>query len=115
MAASSADATGLAPASSGPLAAQHVAPPLQADFAGQRLARHLAHARHLDVEGIERMQRAAMFRRREQRGEKAVAIGRPDQLGAIGECILHDDASLCISSIAIRPAPTRRLSISITL
>ena len=52
----------------GPLAVDHFAPPLQADFAGQRLARHLAHARHLDVEGIERMQRGAMFRRREQCG-----------------------------------------------
>jgi hypothetical protein len=75
----------------GPSAVDHFAPPLQADFAGQRLARHLAHARHLDVEGIERVQRRAIFRRREQGTEKTVAIGGPDQLGAIGEGILHDD------------------------
>ena len=44
-----------------PFAADDVAPPLQADFAGQRLVRHVAHARHLGIESIERVQRAATF------------------------------------------------------
>ena len=43
-------------------ARQHVAPPLQADFAGQRLADLLADARDLDIEGIQRQQRAALAR-----------------------------------------------------
>ena len=36
-------------------AQQHIAPPLQPDFARHRLARKLAHARHLEIEGIERV------------------------------------------------------------
>ena len=51
--------------------------------------RHVAHARDLGIEGIKRMQRAALFRRREQRSDEAVAVGRADQLGAIGERVLH--------------------------
>ena len=41
-------------------AGEDVAPPLQPDFARHRLARLLAHARDLDVEGIEREQRPAI-------------------------------------------------------
>ena len=41
------------------LAGQHLAPPLQSDFARHRLARHFAHARDLDVESIKRKQRIA--------------------------------------------------------
>ena len=51
------------------------------------------HARDFDVEGIERKQRAAMRRRRKQRGERAVLVRRPHQRFAIGECILHGDAA----------------------
>ena len=125
-----------------PLAIDDIAPPLQADFAGQRLARHVANARHLDIERIERVQRATAFRRREQRGDEAVQVGCTDKLGAIGERILHggslaglelDPEKACPAPdpgwpavfgtdyaqtknhTAIRPAPTRRLSISITL
>ena len=98
----------------GPFAADDVAPPLQADFAGQCRVRHLAHARHLGIESINRVQRAAKLRRREQRGDEPIPIGSSDQLGTVGEHILHA-AELSIQSTAIRPAPTRRLSISITL
>ena len=74
------------------LAAQHIGPPLQADFTGQNFPRRFAHARHFDIERIERMQRVAMFSRRKQRSQEAVAVGLTDQLGAIGEGILHDAA-----------------------
>ena len=107
-----------------PFAAQDIAPPLQADFAGQRFARNLAHARHFAVESVKRMQRSALFGRSEQGGDIAVAVGCPHKLGAIGECILHEfhtTSPRCAErgsknqSIAISPAPTRRLSISMTL
>ena len=39
---------------------QHVGPPLQPHFARQRLADLLAHARYLDIEGVNRQQRAAL-------------------------------------------------------
>ena len=35
-----------------PRSREHVGPPLQADFAGQRLADLLAHPRYLDIEGV---------------------------------------------------------------
>ncbi len=73
----------------GPLAVEHVAPPLQPDFARQRLARRVTHACHLDIEGKKRMKRAAQVRRRKECRDIAIAIASPDQLGAIGECILH--------------------------
>ena len=38
----------------GPLAAENVAPPLQADFARQRLTRRFPHPPNLDVESVER-------------------------------------------------------------
>src|SRR3954449_7504246 len=48
------------------LARQHVGPPLQADFTGQGLTYLVADADDLDIEGIERQQRAALGSRREQ-------------------------------------------------
>ena len=69
------------------LAVEHIAPPLQPDLAGQRIANDLAHARDLQVEGIERKQRAAMLGRRKQRGEKAVPVRRAHQRLAMG--VLH--------------------------
>ena len=68
-----------------PLIIKDLAPPLQADFAGQGFARHLAHPRNFDIEGEERMKRVAMLSRCEQRGEKTIAIGLPDKLSAIGK------------------------------
>ena len=41
------------------LASDHLAPPLQADFAGQGRVRNLAHTRDLGVERVERLQRGA--------------------------------------------------------
>ena len=41
-------------------ALQHVGPPLQPHFARQRLADLLAHPRNLDIEGVDRQQRAAL-------------------------------------------------------
>ncbi len=72
-----------------PLAIDDVAPPLQADFTGQSLARHVADTPHLDVERVECVQRAALIRRRKQRGDEAVAIRGADKLGAIRKPILH--------------------------
>src|ERR1700685_2724247 len=108
MAASSADATGLA------LAAQYVTPPLQANFARQRLARYFAHARNFAAEGIERVQRSTVFRRCKQGREIAVSIIGAHKLGTIGECILQGGTWKYYST-AISPAPTRRRSMSITL
>ena len=48
------------------MAGEHVGPPLQADFAGQGLAHLVADADDLDIEGIERQQRAALGSGREQ-------------------------------------------------
>ncbi len=72
-----------------PLAIDDVAPPLQADFAGQSLARHVTNPRHFEVECMECVQGAAAIRRRKQRCDEAVAVGSSDQLGAMGKRILH--------------------------
>ena len=105
-----------------PLPTQHVDPPLQADFARQRLTRNVAHARHFGIEGIEGIERAAMLGRCEQGGEEAVLVRRADQLLAMGEGILHGrlylpagGGAIWLYSTAIRAAPTRRFSISSTL
>ena len=73
-----------------PFAVEDLAPPLQPDFTGQRFSRQFAHPRDFHIERKKRMERAAAFRGREQRSDEAVPIGRPHQLGAIGECILHE-------------------------
>ena len=73
----------------GGFAGDRIAPPLQPDLAGQRLVNDLAHPRDLDIEGIERIERAAMLGRSEQGGEKAILVGRAHQRLAMGECILH--------------------------
>ena len=46
-------------------AVQQVAPPLQADFAGERLADLLADARDLDIECKQRQERAPLLRANE--------------------------------------------------
>ena len=63
-------------------AGQHVGPPLQPHLAGQRLADLLAHARNLDIEGVDREQRAALGRRHEQRRCVADEIMGAHQIGA---------------------------------
>ena len=63
-------------------AGEHVGPPLQADFARQRLAHLVADAGNLDIEGIQREQAAAQRCRHEQRGGIAGKIMRPHQFGA---------------------------------
>ncbi len=98
----------------GTFAPDHVAPPLQANFARQRRVRRLADARYLGIEGIERVQRVTFLGGREQRGNEAVPVRLPNQLRAIGE-IIHDAAKLNIQSVAIRPAPTLRPSKNMTL
>src|SRR5262249_25511272 len=69
------------------------APPLQPDLARHRIARGVAHACDLYVEGIERKQRGAMLRGREQRGKKAILVRRADERLAMGESILHGKPS----------------------
>ena len=49
-----------------PAAGEHVTPPLQPDLAGHRLAHDFAHARDLNVEGVEGKQRPAPFARSEE-------------------------------------------------
>ena len=63
-------------------ARQHVGPPLQADLAGQGLADLVADADDLDIEGIEREQRAALLRRHEQGRGIADEIVAAHEIGA---------------------------------
>ena len=66
-----------------------LAPPLQPDLAHHRLADGLAHLRDLDIEGIEREDRVARLRRREQGAEIAVVVVAPHLVGAVsrGLCV----------------------------
>ena len=73
------------------LAREHVAPPSQADLARHRAADRLAHPRDLDVEGVQREQVATLGFRREEIGQKAIAVMRAHFIGAEGEHI-HDRA-----------------------
>ena len=67
---------------------QRIAPPLQADQAGHRLADQVADLADLVVEGVEREQRLPGRGGREQRREITVRCRRPDQPGAPGELAL---------------------------
>ena len=71
------------------LAIDHIGPPLHADFTRQGRVCNLTNARNLSAKGVERVQCAAPLGRSKQRSDKAIAVGSPDKLGAIGECILH--------------------------
>src|SRR5947199_119808 len=59
---------------------QHVGPPLQADFAGKRLADLVTDPRNLDVESVKREQRAAPLCIDEQSGGIAVEVVRAHEL-----------------------------------
>ena len=89
-------------------AREHVGPPLQAHFAGQRLAHLLAHAGNLDIEGIQCQQRAAQAGRHEQGGCVTGKIVGPHQLSAEfgGTLVAVCDAH----GTAISAAATRRRS-----
>ena len=80
----------------GAFAGDHVAPPLQPNFSRQRLVRDLAHSRYFGVESIERVEPVALVGGGKQRGNEAVPVGLPYQLGAMGEFI-HGAAELSIS------------------
>jgi hypothetical protein len=88
-----------------PLPGEHVGPPLQADFAGQRLADLVAHATNLDVEGVQREQRAAGRSIDEQRRCVAVEIVAAHEVGA--ECGVGGRGA---HGTAISAAATRRRS-----
>ena len=108
----SAAATGFAAASPARSPLMHIAPPLQADLARHRLARAVAHARDLGIEGIEREQRPALVGRREQRREEAILVGRADQRLAMTIVRVHraQGSGARAQSTAISAAPTRRRS-----
>ena len=90
------------------LAGQQVAPPLQPHLARQRLADLFPHPRNLDIEGVDRQQRAALRRRHEQRGGIAGKIMRPHQVGAVfGGGFVGFEAA---HGTAINAAATRRRS-----
>ena len=89
-------------------AGQHVGPPLQPHLAGQRLAHLLAHAGNLNVESIDRQQRAPLLGRYEQRGCVTGKIVGAHQLGAeIGGRFVSVRA---VHGTAINAAATRRRS-----
>jgi hypothetical protein len=73
-------------------AAQRVTPPLQPDLARHRFAGELPCARHLEIEGIDRVERAAIFLRREQRGEEAILVARAHEFLAMVEGVRHVEA-----------------------
>src|SRR4051812_1188892 len=60
---------------------QHVGPPLQTDFAWQRLAYLVTDPRNLDVEGIQSHYCAALSWLEEQGGGVAVEVVRAHDLG----------------------------------
>ncbi len=64
---------------------ERLAPPLQPDQTGHRLADDVADLAYLVVEGVEREQRLARTRGREQRRQIAVRSLAPHQIGAIGK------------------------------
>ena len=89
-------------------ARQHIGPPLQADFTGQRLAHDLPDAGDLDIEGVDGEQGAALLGRHEQRRCVTGKIVAAHQFGAeFGRL-----AALVrpAHGTAIRAAATRRRS-----
>jgi hypothetical protein len=62
-------------------------------FAWQWIGDHLAHARHLEAEGIEREQMRPLVGRRKQAGEIAVLVDIADQRLAIAVSRLGDRAA----------------------
>ena len=64
----------------GVLGRDHVAPPLQANLARQRLADTVAYACNLGIEGIERKQVSPPVFRSVERREVAVAVGGADEV-----------------------------------
>jgi hypothetical protein len=70
-------------------AIDHLGPPLQADFARQGRVRDLTHTRQIGGKGIDSVQRRTPVGWSKQRCDEAIAVGGADQIGAIGECILH--------------------------
>ena len=66
-------------------AVERVAPPLEADQPGHRLADDVAHLRDLVIERVESEQRLTRLGRREQRGEIPVRIVLADLAGAVRE------------------------------
>ena len=96
------------------LALDRIDPPLQADLAGRGIGHEIAHARHLDGEGRERMQVRALVGRREKAGEPAVAVGLAHERVAMRVMRARDasrDRPRCRRdhAVAIKAAATRRV------
>src|ERR1051325_729424 len=70
-------------------AAHNLPAPLQADLARHRLAGELPGAGNLEVEGVERMERAPMLRWSKERGEKAILVALAQQRLAVIKRIRH--------------------------
>ncbi len=92
------------------LAGQHVGPPLQPHFAGQRLADLVADARDLDVEGMDRQHRPAVHARQKQRRGVARKVVGAHEIGTESGGVLVGH-----QGTAIRAAATRRRSPSMML
>jgi hypothetical protein len=92
---------------------QHVGPPLQPHFARQRLADLLAHARYLDIEGVDRQQRAALDLWQKQRRRIAGKVVRAHQVSAERGGLLRRRRPA--HGTAINAAATRRRSPSMML
>ena len=70
-----------------------LAPPLEANASQQRLARHFARLRHLQIEGIEREKPLAPLARGKERRQEAVGIITPHLGGTVGELTLGHAAT----------------------
>ena len=87
---------------------QGIAPPLQADFTGQRLVRNLADPRNLEVESVEREPIWPTIGRGEQGRHKTIPVGRPHQRLAMRVSVIAH--ILGAHGTAISNAATRRRS-----
>src|SRR5947209_1169615 len=87
---------------------EHVGPPLQADFARQGLAHLVADADDLDIEGVERQQRATLGSRCEQRRGITRKVVAANEIGAEGGGIGSRRGA--VHGTAISAAATRRRS-----
>ena len=94
-----------------PLAGQYIAPPLQADFAGQRLADMIAHMGDFGIERRQREPAAPHIRRDEQACGIGPKILRAHEIGAERSRI----AAHAAHGTAINAAATRRRSPSMML
>ena len=89
-------------------AREQIGPPLKADLAGQGLAHLVSDADDLDIEGVERQQRATLGSGCKQRRRIAWKIVAAHEIGAEGHAVRRRRSAA--HGTAISAAATRRRS-----